>query len=218
MVKQEKIKKEKETKIDQQIKKYIPFLALIGVLVLLFIVLSFVFQSLGKVKYEGLVFTKEKYGDVLIYHYSYLTKVSNGNVRAINVLLRTNPAENNVPIDGEIIYPENKAVYMSINSTGLNCTYSMVAISELTNFIANNDLSIKIGNPDKSYAEKNNQTYVTCEKYPSNMVISIKTGEETIIRKTGDFCYNVEVADCEILPALEKFIVQSIIDAKNSED
>jgi len=41
----------------------------------------------------------------------------------------------------------------------------------------------------------------------------LRTGEETRINRNG-LCYYIDVADCEILPAIEKFIVQSIIDAK----
>src|SRR3989304_4258892 len=128
-----KLKADKETKIDKKLKQHIPFLAWLAVLAVLFFALFFAFQNLGKVKYEGLTFVREKYGEVLVYHYSYLTKVSSGNFRSIDVFVRGNPAESNVSISGKIIYPKDKTVYLSINQTGLKeCEDSMIALSSLS--------------------------------------------------------------------------------------
>jgi len=207
--------KEKETKIDKSIKKYMPFAIWLGVLAVIFIVLYLVFQGMGKVEYKGLTFTREKYGEVLVYHYYYLTELSNGHVRKIDVLLKENPAENKVPIEGKVIYPEGKTVYISINDTGLTeCEYSQVALAGFSIFVSSNNIPLKAGTPDKDEAQKNNLTYVTCEKYPNSMVVLLKSGNESKITLTGKLCYNLEVANCEILPVMEKFIVQSILDAK----
>ena len=64
MAKQARVKKEKETLIDKKLKGYLPFVIGLAVLALIFVVLYFAFQNLGKVTYEGLTFTKEKYGEV----------------------------------------------------------------------------------------------------------------------------------------------------------
>ena len=166
--------------------------------------------------YEGLTFIKERYGDVQVYHYSYVTEISSGRVRVIDVFIRGNPAENEVPIDSKIIYPTGKNVYLSINSTEINmCEDTMIAIAGLSGFLANNEIPLKAGTPDREESKRNNSTYLTCASYPSSLTISLKAGEETKITRTGN-CYNIEVSNCEILPALEKFIVQSIVDAKNS--
>ena len=209
----------KEPVLDKKIKKFAPFLIWLGILVVVFIILNIIFQGLGKIDYNGLTFTKEKYGEVIIYHYYYLTKLSNGHVRKIDVLLRGNPAENNVPMNGTIIYPEGKAVYISINNTGLNeCNYSMIALSSLDIFLKNNNIAVKYGTPDRQEAQTKNQTYITCGAYPNNMVISLKSGNESKIENVGRLCYNTEVANCEILPVLEKFILQSLVDAKEIGD
>ena len=217
MAKKTKLKEEKETKIDKGIKKYFPFVIGLAVLAVIFIVLYFAFQDLGKVKYEGLTFIKEKYGDVQVYHYYYLTQLSSGKVRSIDIFLRGNPAENKVPVKGEIVYPAGKTVYISINGTGLKeCTYNIVAIASLTGFLVNNELNVKAGTPDKEEAKMNNSTHITCATYPSSTTLAIRTGSETKITRVEGFCYDVEISNCEILPALEKFIVQSIIDAKKT--
>lgn len=217
MARKIKAKEEKETGIDRQLKKYFPLLLGLGILVVVFVVFYFAFAGLGKVKYEGLTFIKEKYGDVQVYHYSYVTKLSSGNLRVIDIFVRGNPAENKVPVNSEIVYPVGKNVYFSINSTELNtCGDTIIAIAELSGFLANNEIPLKAGTPDREESKRNNSTYITCASYPSSLTVSLKAGEETKITRT-DNCYNIEVANCEILPAMEKFIVQSIVDAKNSE-
>lgn len=213
-----KAKEEKEPAIDRQLKKYFPFLIGLGVLAIVFVVLYFAFSGLGKVNYEGLTFVKEKYGDVQVYHYSYATKLSSGKVRVIDVFVRGNPAENSIPISGEIIYPAGKKVYLSINNTGINtCEDSVIAVAELSGFLSNNNIPLKAGTPDMEEARVNNSTYITCASYPTSMTITLRAGEETKITRTGNFCYEMEVANCEILPAMEKFIVQSIVDAKEAD-
>ncbi len=211
-------KKEKEEKnIDREIKKYLPFLLGFGILVVIFIVFYFAFSGLGKVKYEGLTFVKEKYGDIQVYSYSYVTKLSSGNLREIYVLLRVNPAENSVPVEGTIVYPVGKKVYISINNTGLTeCEDAIIAINEFDIFLKNNGIPLKAGTPDLAESKRNNSTFITCASYPSSMTLSLRAGEETKITRTNNYCYEMEIANCEILPAMEKFIIQSIVDAKKT--
>lgn len=217
MAEKKKITKEKETKIDKNLKKYAPLLIWIGIFAVIFVVFYLAFHNLGKIKYEGLTFTREKYGEIIIYHYYYFTELANGQMRKVDILLRGNPAESNVSMDGEIIYPQGKTVYLSINNSGLNeCKYSQIALAEFSIFIANNGIVLKAGTPDKEEAGAKNQTYITCENHPSSMVISLMSGNESKIEQVSGSCYNAEVANCEILPVMEKFIVQSMIDAKKA--
>ena len=119
-------------------------------------------------------------------------------------------------VDGEIIYTDKVTTYISINGTGLTkCNYSLVSIATLTNFLVNSNVNVKGGTPDKEEAEMNNQSYITCDKYPFGNVITIQSGNETRVTKTKENCYEIVAANCEILPAVEKFIVQSIIDARD---
>ena len=210
-------KKEKETKIDKRLKKYLPFFAGLAVLALLFIVLYYAFQGFGKIEYQGLTFTKQKFGEILVYSYNYFVENSEGKIIQNTLYVRTDPRKNNIPVNGTIIYPKGKTVLISINDSGLTeCENSMIAISTITNFIVANGIAVKGGVPDKNKSQEKNLTYITCEKYPNNMVIMIESSETTKIEKKddGEFCYYIEVANCEIQEAVEKFAVQSIIDSK----
>jgi len=217
MAEKKKIAKEKESEIYKKLKKYALILIWLGVLVVVFVVIYSIFQGVGKIEYKGLTFIKEKYGEVIIYHYSYTTELSDGTLRRVEVLLRGNPIENNISVEGKIIYPAGKTVFLSINGTGMkNCEYDVIGLGTFSLFMANNGFVLKAGPSDKEEAQTKNQTYITCEKYPNNMVLSLKAGNESKIEQVSQLCYNLEVAECDILPIMEKFIVQSILDAKES--
>ena len=121
-------------------------------------------------------------------------------------------------MQGEIIFPKDKDVYLSINGTGLTqCKYSSTAINSLSTFLTNNLLTVKGATPDKTEAEKNNIRYASCESMPENPVIIIQAGNETKVEKKQDNCYIISISNCEALEAVERFEVQAILDAKNSD-
>ena len=187
------------------------------VLALVYFSFSYLFSGLGKVKYEGLTFAKEMYGQLPVYRYSYLVRSPSGETFQYNLFLRNNPKENKVPIEGKIAYPEGEDVLVGINGTGLiGCQNSTIAVASLSQFLANNFINIKAGSADLKEAEQKNLTYINCRIYPGNTVIIIKEGNETKITKEGANCHTIEAANCEILRAAEKFIVQSVIDMQNS--
>lgn len=213
-----KERKPKETKIDSQIKRYFPFLIGLGVLVLIFIILSYIFQGIGKINYEGLTFTKEKLGELIFYHYSYHVMSPAGKIYEYNLYLRNNPKTNSVPIEGEISYVPENMILIGINNTGLTeCNQNTtLALAELSQFLTNNFLKVRGGYVDYNYSKTHNQTYISCELYPENTVIVMESGNETKVSRTGTNCYHVSSANCEVLQATEKFIVQSIIDAREA--
>jgi hypothetical protein len=207
-------KAEKETHIDKGIKRYLPLIISLAVLAIIFLALYYFFQGMGKVEYKGLTFIKQKFGSILVYTYTYLVKSPDGKILQNTLYLRLDPSKNKVPVEGEIIYKEGVMTYISINATGLTkCNDSMISVANLVNFLSNNNIKVKGGTPDKQEAQNNNQTYVNCNNYPLNTVILLAAGDETKITKQ-DNCYIVSANNCEILSAVEKFIVQSILDAR----
>ena len=83
----------------------------------------------------------------------------------------------------------------------------------MTSFFNQNGYNVLPAVADRNTAHANNLSYITCYNHPSNPVILINDGNETKITVENN-CFNVEVANCEILNAVEKLQVQSIIDAK----
>jgi hypothetical protein len=181
--------------------------------VIVFFVATAIFKQVNKVEYEGLTFTKEKVGNIPVYHYFYYF-TSQGELIKYNLFLRNDPRENNVPVEGsEIIYEGGKFVYLTLNTTGIDkCEQSVIAVADLSKFITHNQFTVKSGTLIPEEASED-QDYITCENRPDRPVISIIEGEETKIT-IEDYCYTISVANCDIMKATEKFKLQSVLDAK----
>ncbi len=211
----------KNQKMDKEL--YWIFGVMVG-LVIVFLAASAVFQSFKTFEYQGLTFTKEKFGEIPVFRHSFYTDNLASITGAVtdedkdrgyfSLVLRGDPRENNVPIDGEIRLSAIKGAYISVNGTGLTqCEYSAPGISSLTSFLVGNGLNVKGAVPDEEEAREAGVLAVNCENTPNSDVILIKAGSETRIT-IKENCYEVTISNCEVLPAVEKFMVQTILDAR----
>jgi hypothetical protein len=224
-IKHKENKKEKQQTVSSMLAS-IPNnmrIGIIGIIILalVFIAAYYFFHNIytpGIVRYGGLTFDlKEKVGAIQLYHYAYLYKDKTGELVQNNIYLRTNPAKNNIPLSGNISFLVNRTTYIGIDTDHLTaCNDSSIAIAELAGFLKNGGLSIKGGSLNKTFAESINATYVSCSIQNLNLssVIKIEMKNDTRVTNRG-LCYTIEAASCsEVLPAVEKFIVESIIQAK----
>ncbi len=227
--KKEQRKKDAEHKEEETIEKVSTkklnreLLWVFGVmagLIIIFLISYSVFQSEKKFEYEGLKFTKEMFGEIPLYHYYYIGKVKTPTGveqnKKVDIFLRNDPRENNVSIEGEIIFPLGKDVFVGVGDEGVTeCDYSIIGIASLSSFLSQNGITAKGGSTDLEVSKATELDYIACDKYPAHAVILINGGEETHIKKTADNCYEITVNNCETLPAIEKFIIQSVLDAKD---
>ena len=210
VIKKHKIKGER--KIERELLGILVFLA---VLVVVFLIASAYFRSLNYFEYNGLTFSKKKVGTIPLFHHSYYFKTQAGKLIQYNLYLRNDPRYNNVTLIGgpsHLLNAESVA-YLSINSDGLqSCRYGSLAVASISSFMSDNQMKVIAGNLDFWSAGSNRDKWVTCENQPGNRVVELLKGNETkvIIDKN---CYKIEVADCQILEAVEKLEVQSIIGA-----
>ena len=203
-----------ENKTDGKGKELYWIIGIMAICLLIIILVPYISKELNTFKYQSLTFTKEKFGEISVYHYYYSFSY-NGENYQYNLFLRNDPRKNNVRVSGEITYPSpSETIYVSINGEEMmKCKNSLRDIYSLAGFMQDNMFKVKSGYPDEEFAEKNNLTYVDCGTHPDSMVIVIKEGNETKIENQGN-CYTINIADCQILDAIEKFEVQSVIDAK----
>ncbi len=184
-------------------------------LILVFLISYYIFHSLRNFEYEDIKFSKEKFGELDVYRHSYLIKNLNGEDKVFTLYLRLDPRENKVPVEEEIEFRLGNKAYISVNSTGLlGCPYSAPAIGSLSSFLAGNGFEVNSAVPDEQEAREIGVPFADCSFTQNRNVIIIESGESTEITKTTDYCYNIKVNNCEILDAIEKFEVQSIIDAR----
>ena len=226
MKKKSKGKTKKKKKTSGSDKELYWILGAMVGLIVVFLISFSIFQSMKTFEYQGLDFTKEKFGEIPLYRYYYFTNSLSttgaviGEPKLVNLYLRNDPRKINIPIEGEIEFPrKGKFVYITINGTGLDqCKYSSIALASLSSFLTQNDFTVKGAVPNEAEAEENNIKYATCETRPDNAVILIQTGQETKIVKEAENCYVISSTNCEILPAVERFMIQVIIDAKARQD
>lgn len=185
------------------------------VFVVVFIILYIVFSKIGTFEYEGLAFDKQAYGkDLTLYHHSYLYTY-NGQTYKNNIYLRIDPRENDVPVNGNILFTKGRAVFMGINNTNIiSCNDSSIATGAISQFFANNQFDLKIGTNDINESKNRKQIYVDCNKAKDNTAIIIQDSNITEIIKKENGCYIINVNQCEIESAVEKFIISSLIDTR----
>lgn len=201
----------KEEIFSKETKSMFVFFAILAVI---FIVLYLFFGSLAKVEYQGLTFVKEKFEKVNFYRYTYHYTGDDGKTYNYNLYVRTNPKNNDVPIEGEIKF-QGKNVNLGADVDALSkCNDSLIAIGSISSFILGNSFNLSVGSVNYEEAAKYNRSFFSCETNSSIMTILLKESENTRITRQNNLCYLIEVNNCDILKAVEKFEVQSIIDAK----
>ena len=202
----------KERKLEKEIFGVLLFLA---VLIVIFLIAGSYFRSLNSFDYNGLTFSKKRLGEIQLYHHNYYFKTQSGKLFQYNLYLRHDPRYNNVTINGTSHLLNAGAVaYLSVNSDGLQeCSFSQLAVASISSFMSDNQMTVIGGNLDFWQAGNRRDKWVTCENQPGNRVVELLKGNETRVNISGN-CYRVEVADCQILEAVEKLEVQSIIDAR----
>ncbi|MEK6926825.1 MAG: hypothetical protein AABX11_00180 [Nanoarchaeota archaeon] len=170
-------------------------------------------EKMNTFEYKNLAFTKEMYGKVLMYHYFYSFVNSAGEVVRYNVYLQNDPRTNPANYEGKIELDTNK-VYLSVDTTGLlGCPNSILAVGKMSEFLVSNEFKITVAAPNLDSANKNNVTVANCETNPNNVVIIMKSGNETKVTQQNR-CFVIEAKDCQILESTERFIVEGLAEAR----
>jgi len=223
MVEKKKELEKKETKEDNKNsssgKELYWVLGIMVGLIAVFLISSYYFQGQQNFEYHGLDFSKQMLGEIQLYEYHYFSNSVNritgqviGEPRLVKVYLRGDPRKNDVPVDGKINIVSD-TVYVSINGTGLDCEDSNIALAGLSSFLTQNGVHLQGAVVDSEEALEYDLEQVTCETYPDSTVIVVQSGDKPFIQ-TKNNCYILQISDCDVLSTTEKFIVQSIIDAR----
>jgi len=198
-------------------KELLYILGFMIALVLIFVAVSFFFKSFNTFEYEGMTFTKERLGEIPIFHYYYYFNNKNNVLVQYNLYLRNDTWKNNIVIEGDEIFLEkDKVVFLTVekNENLNNCPRGVLGIANLVSFLNDNGYVTDGGNPDFHEAKEKGETWINCETHALNPVIKIVKGEKSKLKVDGN-CYEISVESCEdFLPSTENFILQMIIDAR----
>jgi len=199
--KEEKIKIKKQ---EMQIKLAVLFM-LIAILVVF--IFYFIVQGISKFSYAGVKFQKTKQGNLVLYLAKFPFAELTGNVIGdLSIYFRADPRElENIPIEGDILLKNNVA--LAVNSDELKCSDKVLAGTTLAQFLGRLGASSFGATTSKEEVLELNRTYVDCEDTSKYSVVMFKEGEINKIEKTGEDCYVLSVANCEIMNVTERFMI-----------
>lgn len=176
----------------------------------------------------GTSWQKEMFGDIPIYTAIISGYGANGMPMNFKMVVRNNPKDLKVPIEGKIGYLKNSPVYFSINiSSGINeCAPAggTIALVSFGQFMSGMGFNLITGVTTKNESELYKRPYITCEANPygqdSGTTIILTPGSESKIiqEKSNPNCYTLYVKDCEMLEVMEKFEVTTLSEFTGRED
>lgn len=206
-------KNRSERKIEYELLWILGFFV---VLVIIYLLAAAFFRSFTHFDYNGIEFTKEKYGEIPVFHHSYYFNNKAGKLIQYNLYLRTDPRENNVSVVGGPMVLQKRGIYFSLNdSYPQTCKDNLVAVITLTKFLTDNDFTVISGVTNSTYAQENDKKYITCgNQHVDSEVFVLQGGNQTGITVDKN-CHTISIGpDCRVLEAIEKTEVQILLDTK----
>jgi hypothetical protein len=202
-----RIEKRREEKNKEKQLKLVVILMII--LFLSIVAFYFIAQELKKFSYGGVNFQKTKQGDLILYLANFpLSKLTGNVVNDVNIYFRTDPRQlESIPIEGSILLKKNVA--LAVNSDELKCSDKVVAGTTLSQFLGRFGISAFGATTDLNEARDLNRTYVSCEDASAYdySVVKFVEGNTSSIKKIGQDCYVLEIANCEIMNITERFMI-----------
>ena len=157
------------------------------------------YNSINNFEYRGVKFQIVKEGNIILYKTTFPV-IYQGQKAEYSIYLRNDPREleKKVPIIGEF----NIKKIMVINATeDFNCDgFGVIAMA---NFAKQSLFGIEIIKDPEATCDMNNTLYT---------YINLQSGNETNIEQVGPSCYNININNCEILEATERFMTESFVE------
>ena len=172
-----------------------------------------------KIEYAGLNFEQKKFGD-LNFYYTRIPLFDKNGINTVNysMYLRNDPRTlEDIKIEG-MIRIKSKTILAS--EAGLQCENNGIAGGELGQAIGL-WTTVITGTSNKTLADNRSIPYVSCNAsegmYLDSTSLSFKVANVTGISQKGADCYEISVANCEILEAVERFIVGAYAHSRGIE-
>ena len=203
-----------EGKENKQLNYIIIIMA--AVIIIFFIAYLF-FQESKNIDYKGLKFEKIMYGSLPLYHTKLPVKTLQGAVIAnFNLFLRNDPRKlDKIPIEpaeGGIKLMKNIMV-ISIDED-LICEDNGIAGVSLGEFLRASGINTIAGTTNISESNESGIAYADCSS-SDYLTLMIEKADETRIIQETLYCYRIEVANCEIVKAIERFMIGAITNSKS---
>jgi len=189
------IKKGQKEHQDKILK--IVMFSIIG-LILISVIGYFFINSLKTSNYDGVEFSTISEGNLIFYKTTVMTKDKNTNV-ANNIYLRTKPSDLK-----KIPFPRKDFNLMKVSAYNFTSDFSCDEYKTIG--IANiNNLHQVLG------MQLLRDVNSTCDPQGRYAYYSFVAADKTQIKRVGNNCYSVEVANCNLLPAIDKLTAEMIL-------
>jgi hypothetical protein len=194
-------KKVSKNQIKEENKILKNIFMLIGGVIILILIGYLIIDNMKNFEYKGVSFKTVKFCDVepcLILYQTTFPVISDGKNADYNIYLRNDPRKlDSIIFNGKM----NLFGDMVINSTGdFSCDGDgIIAVANMVNFYELLGTNIF-----------KNET-LGCNNQDKYTFVQILEGNETKIEQIGFSCYNIEINNCEILEATERFMIESFI-------
>jgi hypothetical protein len=190
-------KKTKKIEISKENKILRNFLLiLLGVFLLTFLIF-FLINSNKTFEYKGVPFEKMKMGKLVLYH-TTLPVYYQGTKTTYNFYLRNDPRalKRTIPFDGEFII--NGGVVFNATSEFGCQGYGAIATENLKQLYKVSGVTLL------------SSEGAQCDSEGRYVYIEINSANSTYVRQTNETCYEIGVKNCEILPAMERFMIEAL--------
>jgi hypothetical protein len=193
-----------ETKENHR-KQLVFILILVGFLFGILAVGYLVYTSMTSFEYQGSKFTKINYGELQMYHvvFPLYQSVTGQHVADFNLYLRNDPRTLE-----RISVPDNFQLTRTLVLTGdadkILCEDNGIAFGNLANAFKNIWQVPLVAN-----------TTLKCDPKATNgaTYLILKESNVSSIEKTGNYCYTLNINNCEVLNVTERFILESMAKA-----
>ena len=189
-----------EKEIDYQNKLLRNIIIIFGGLIIIFIIGYFVVNSSNHFEYRNLKFDVVREKNLIFYKTSLPARYK-GNIVPYNFYIRKDPRKlgKNIPFEGKLILLKN------------------VVINTSNEFDCEGDGVIALANLVKLYeflgAKVIRDKNASCDAEGRYTFIQIQKGDTTKIEQVNTSCYNLNVNNCEILEATERFMIEAFVKA-----
>lgn len=202
--KQEEMPAENSSQRNEKQLKWV--LIWMGIVIVSIVIIFLVYDSLKRFEYGGLKFERIIYDKLPLYYSRIPIKTAAGEIVGYyNLYLRNDPRKLSIPINGTIKLMRNSM--LSIDQSMEGCSDNGVAGVTLGTFFKAAGINIEYASTNRSIAKERNISYATCEDSSKQTVIVIRQTDKTEIVQEKKDCYSINFKDCEIIKAVERFIV-----------
>ena len=198
--------------IKRQNKTLRNILIALGILILLILLGVWYINSLRHFEYRGIKGDVVKEGKLIFYQIEIPIKV-NGQKVTYSIFLRNNPEElDAIPFNGDM------ADFTELSR--INNSYVLI-INASDEFDCDDDELIAVGNMMNLKAiefKMMKDENATCDLLGRYIYINMKKADVSEINQIGNACYELSIANCEILKVTERFMVEMIVKDKELRD